>query len=120
MPHFDHMLGGYAPANQLKFMYYPRVTIISPYLTEIIPLHDHLWQPQKQAQTHLHVTVQQPEQPKGRTTAAVASSRGGYLREIIHEESNNIQNKILIIPKHTKICKLENQIGRNTTTVGGG
>ena len=30
----------------------------------------HLWQPQKQVQTHLHVTVQQPEQPKGRTTGS--------------------------------------------------
>ena len=65
-------------------MYYPRVTIISPHLTEIIPLREHLWQPQTQVQTHhLHVTVQQPEQP------AVASSSGDrFLQEIIHNEPN--------------------------------
>ena len=37
--------------------------------------------------------IQQPEQPKGGTTgkqAAVASSRDRFLREIIHEEQNNI------------------------------
>ena len=33
------MLGEYAPANLLNVsMYYPRVTIIYPNLTEIIPL----------------------------------------------------------------------------------
>ena len=32
-------------------MHYPRVTILSPHLTEIVPLHGHLWQPQKQVQT---------------------------------------------------------------------
>ena len=74
--------------------------------------------------------VQQPEQPKGRTTGeqpAVASSRDRFLREILHEEQNNIWNQILrsiwlwvIIPKHTNLCKLENQTRRNTTAVVGG
>ena len=45
------------PQKSTKFMYYLRVTVLSPQLTEIMPLHDHLWQPQKQAQTHLHVTA---------------------------------------------------------------
>ena len=44
----------------------------SLHLTEIIPLYDHLWQHQKQVQTHLHVTVQQPE---GRTTGSCEKSR---------------------------------------------
>ena len=38
-------------------MHYLRATTPSPNLTEIIPLHDHSWQPQKQVQTHLHLTV---------------------------------------------------------------
>ena len=38
-------------------MYYPRVAALSAHFTEIIPLHDHSWQPQKQVQTHLHLTV---------------------------------------------------------------
>ena len=51
-------------------MYYPRVTILSPHLTEIIPLHDHLWQLQKQIQTHLPVTVyNSPNSPKAEKPA---------------------------------------------------
>ena len=34
-------VGGVCPRKTTKFMYYPRVTIISPHLNEIIPLHDH-------------------------------------------------------------------------------
>ena len=49
-------------------MYSPPLTINYPNLTEIIPLYDHLWQPPKQVQTHVHVTVQQLEQSKRRTT----------------------------------------------------
>ena len=40
--------------------------------------------------------IQQPEQPKGRTTGeqpAVASNCDRSLREIIHEEQNNILNQ---------------------------
>ena len=62
--------GGVCPRKSTKFTYYPRVTINSPNLTEIIPLHDHLWQPQRQVQTHVHVIVQQPEQSKGQTTGS--------------------------------------------------
>ena len=75
-------------------MYYPRVTVLSPHLTEIIPLHDHLWQPQKQVQTHLHVTVcNHPNSPRAEQPAnnrqLVASSRDRFLWEIIHEEQNS-------------------------------
>ena len=87
-------------------MYYPRVTVLSPHLTEIIPLHDHSLQPQKQVQTHLHSTrhrIQQPEQPKGGKTGAqpaVASSRDRF-REIIHEEQTIFEIKHLIMGDYT-------------------
>ena len=47
-PPFWPHVGGRCPRKSTKFMYYPSVTILSPHLTEIIPRHDHLWQPQKQ------------------------------------------------------------------------
>ena len=53
---------------EIKFTYYPRVTVLSPRLTEIIPLHDHLWQPQQQVRTHLHVTVH-PNSPRAEQPA---------------------------------------------------
>ena len=68
-PPFGPHVEGVCLRKSTKFVYHPRVTILSPHLTEIIPLHDHLWQPQKQEQTHLHVTVQ-PEQSKDRTTGS--------------------------------------------------
>ena len=46
-PTFWPHAGEVCPRKSTKFIYYPRVTILSPHLTEIIPLHDHLWQPPK-------------------------------------------------------------------------
>ena len=69
----DHMLEGYALnlLNLCTSKYYPRVTILSPHLTEIIPLYDHLRQPQKQVQTHhLLVTVcNSPNSPRAEQPA---------------------------------------------------
>ena len=52
-PPFWSHVGGVCPGKSTKFMYYPRLTILSPHLTEIITLHDHVWQPPKQVQTQL-------------------------------------------------------------------
>ena len=60
-PPFWPRVGGACPRKSSDFVHYPSVTSISPHLTEIIPLHYHLRQPRNQAQTNLHVTVQQPE-----------------------------------------------------------
>ena len=83
-------------------MHYLRATIPSPDLTEIIPLHDHLWQPQQQIQHTCTRHRTTPEQPKGGTTGeqpAVASSRDRFLRETIHEEPNIINNQIFYYTK---------------------
>ena len=56
-PPFWPRVGETCPRKSTTFIYYPRVNVLSPHLTGIIPLHDHLRQPQKQAQTHLPVTV---------------------------------------------------------------
>ena len=92
-PFWPHV-GGVCPRKSTKFMYYPRVTILHPHLTEIIPLHEHLCQTQKQLQTHLHVTVYNiPNSPRAEQPA-VASIRDRFLREIIHQEQNSIWNQI--------------------------
>ena len=83
------MLGGVFPRECTKFMYYPRVIVLSLHLAEIIPLHDQLWQPQKQVQTHLHVTAYNgPNSPRAEQPA-VASSLDRFIRGIIHEEQNS-------------------------------
>ena len=41
IPPFDNMLGGYAQATLLNVVYHPCINIISPQLTEMVPLHDH-------------------------------------------------------------------------------
>ena len=102
-------------------MYYPRVTIVSPHLTQIIPLQDHIWQPQKQVQTHLHVTVYSPNSSTAEQLV-VASSGDRFLREIIHEEQSSIWNQILgYIYKRANLCKLGNETRTTTTAaaVGG-
>ena len=75
-PPFDYMSGGVCPRKSNKCMYYPRVTINSPRLTEIIPLHDHLWRPQKQVQTHTctrrRTTSRTVEGPNNRQLRVVA------------------------------------------------
>ena len=68
-------------------MYYLRMTIFSPHLTEIVPIHDRWGQPQKQVRIHIHVAVQQPEQPKGGSS----SSRDRFFRE-----KNTVQQIITI------------------------
>ena len=88
-PYLPHV-GGVCPRKSTKIMYYPRVTILSPHLTKIILLHDHVWQPQKQVQTHGDVTVyNSPNSPRAEQQA-VASGRDRFLRKIIHQEENSI------------------------------
>ena len=62
--------GGVYPRKSTECIHCPRVTAPSSHLTEIIPLHDHLCQPQKQVQRHLLVTVyNRPDCPRAEQPA---------------------------------------------------
>ena len=88
--------GWVCPRKSTNFIYYPRVTVLLSHLTEIIPL---MTAPKAGTNTSIRYRIRQPEQPKGGTTGkqpAVASSRDGFLREMIRKEHNiiNIRNQI--------------------------
>ena len=120
-PPFWPHVGGVCPRKSTTYMYYPRLTIISLHLTELISLHDHLlWQPEEQVQytsTRHGTTARTAQGPNNRQLRVVAIDFSGK------SYTNNqvmFKTKYFIIPKHTHLCKLENQIRRNTTAVGGG
>ena len=126
-PPFGPEVGGVCPRKSTAFFYFPRVTILSPHLTEIISLHDHLWQPHKQLQTHLHVTVyNSPNSPRAEQPANNRQLRVvaiDFFGKYYTKNETIFESKYLImgdcIPKHTNICKLDDQTRRNTTAVGG-
>ena len=86
-----------------------------PLLIETIPLHSGFWQPPKQVQTDLHVTVKQPDQPKGRRTA-VARSHDRFRRDILtHEESKNVKRKKMDYTKTYRYLQIRKQNKQKTS-----
>ena len=98
-PPFWPHVGGICPRKSTKFMYYPRVTVLSPHLTEIIPLHDHFYGSPKSRYKHMytspHTTARTAQgRNNRRTTGSCEYSRSISSGFIIHEEQNSIWNQI--------------------------
>ena len=108
------MLGGYAPANLLDLCITPAWPSFPPTWPKSYPYMTTYGSP-KSRYKHIYTSPYTTARTaQGRNNwQLVASSRGRFLREIIHEEQNNyLKSNIwlwVIIPKHTNLCKLENQ-----------